>query len=150
VAEAYCPSLLEDLVNALAQTCGKEINQVWYDFGYFAFTSLHKRFTSIYSNPNNPIFSKTVFDFIEKLNVIHLDELRKLYPNARFPRFEIYRNGDQSMTLVYKSTLDLSDLAEGLLQGCVDYFAENITIQVTKLSTLDSKPNTKFTLIRGN
>ena len=127
-AEAYCPSMLVNLVKDLSQITNLETSTIWYESGKYMFEGLHQHFSGIYNNPANPIFSTNVFDFVEKLNVIHFDELKKLYPNADFPRFDIKRYGDIKIVLQYNSRLRLSCFVHGLLEGCIQHFDEKIVI----------------------
>lgn len=146
IAQDYCPSLLKQVVEDLSEARNTSIEDTWYDFGLFAFSNLYQRFARIYQNTHNPIFSTTLFDFLEQLNVIHLDELRKLYPHADFPRFEIYRTpNDERLTLIYSSKLQLNDFARGLLQGCINHFGESV---ILTHSMLNENAKTKFILSR--
>lgn len=127
MAESYCPSHLTKLVWALASQQRLDEAQVWFAFGDHAFGYLHQRFSEIYSNPSHPIFSNNTFEFVESLNILHFDELKKIYPKANFPRFEIQKR-QNTLHLVYRSPLRLHDFVAGLLQGCCRHFSETIDI----------------------
>lgn len=69
------------------------------------------------------------FDFLAGIEDVIHTEVRKLYPDAELPRFEVERrNNDQELVLIYDSRRHFEDLAEGLMNGCVAYFGGNITI----------------------
>lgn len=60
-------------------------------------------------------------------NAIHA-EVRKLYPDAELPTFEVEHH-DKRMILTYFSDHPFADLAHGLIEGCVTHFGENIEIR---------------------
>ncbi|MFY0686991.1 MAG: heme NO-binding domain-containing protein [Cyclobacteriaceae bacterium] len=63
---------------------------------------------------------------------IHPD-VRKLYPDAELPRFEVEKMNDRSMILVYRSSRKMSDFALGLIEACMEHFDEQGIIQSQKL-----------------
>ncbi len=60
-------------------------------------------------------------------SVIHAD-VRKLYPDAETPTFEVER-GDNTLILTYFSEHPFADLAHGLIDGCVAHFGEDIEVR---------------------
>lgn len=71
---------------------------------------------------------ETSFQFLAGIeNVIHAD-VRKLYPDAELPTFEVAKGRD-SLTLTYFSEHPFADLAHGLIEGCVAHFGEAIDIR---------------------
>lgn len=68
------------------------------------------------------------FQFLSGIeDVIHA-EVRKLYPDAELPTFEV-DHGEHSLTLTYFSAHPFADLAHGLIEGCVAHFDEEIEIR---------------------
>ncbi|MGH8473226.1 MAG: heme NO-binding domain-containing protein, partial [Gammaproteobacteria bacterium] len=57
-----------------------------------------------------------------------------LYPDAELPGFECDASKPGRLILIYRSTRRLADLAEGLIQGCIEHFRETIHIQREDLS----------------
>lgn len=146
IGESYCPSKLVSLVEDLATQVNLSSDNCWHDFGSYSFSSLHQNFSRLYTDESNPIFSKTTFDFVERLNVLHFDELRKLYPQAHFPKFKITRDLTQ-VTLKYDSKMKLHYFVKGLLQGCIDHFEENIQLSMKVETDNTGKEYSEFTLI---
>ncbi|MCF8374128.1 MAG: heme NO-binding domain-containing protein [Bacteroidales bacterium] len=100
-----------------------EIPLLIQTFGEYLFNS----FSSLY--PHFFEKKKSSFDFLENLEeYIHVEVL-KLYSDAQLPRFEISRNNEKQMVMVYYSSRKLSDLAIGLLRGCFSHFNEKIGIE---------------------
>jgi len=76
----------------------------------------------------------TAFAFLEAVDShIHV-KVRKLYPDAELPQFESEKLGPEKLSLVYRSTRALADLAEGLILGCIEHFRENIALAREDLS----------------
>jgi len=91
--------------------------------------------------------AKSTFDFLASLNsVIHV-EVRKLYPDAELPHFEVQERSASRMVLLYQSARHFADLAEGLIQGCAEHFREPLAIARESVSA-DSGSRVRFTLER--
>jgi hypothetical protein len=71
---------------------------------------------------------RTTFDFLESLDSIIHKEVRKLYPDAELPRFEVGERTAQRMVLLYQSSRHFADLAEGLIRGCAKHYGETLEI----------------------
>ena len=71
---------------------------------------------------------RTTFDFLEALDATIHKEVRKLYPDAELPRFEVAERTAQRMVLVYQSSRHFADLAEGLIRGCAKHYSEALEI----------------------
>lgn len=87
------------------------------------------------------------FDVLSRIeDYIHV-EVRKLYPDAELPTFQVDKPGPEQLHLTYRSSRPFADLAEGLIKGCIEHFKENIAIQ---RFDLDDKNNTaaRFELTR--
>ncbi|WP_168188908.1 heme NO-binding domain-containing protein [Thiomicrorhabdus sediminis] len=144
--ETYNPAVLVEMLQHLSAKTDIEMNSLWYKYGFYAFTSLVTQFREIYDDKESPIFNDNVFDFVEQLNIMHFTELKKIYPNAQFPRFGIEREDDQ-ITLIYSSEMKLHHFVKGLLSGCIHFFDEPLELSMT---INDDPQNTfsKFTIKR--
>jgi hypothetical protein len=61
-------------------------------------------------------------------NIIHA-EVRKLYPDAELPTFEI-QAAPGSLTLTYFSDHPFPELAQGLIEGCLRHFDDGVELQL--------------------
>lgn len=61
-------------------------------------------------------------------NEIHV-EVRKLYPEADLPKFDIVQPTQNAMQMTYRSPRPLGDFCFGLIEGCVTHFGENAQIE---------------------
>jgi Haem-NO-binding len=131
---------LVDMVVALSKQSGLETAVLIHVFGQHLFGRFHQRHPNFFENV------PTAFDFLAGIeNVIHAEVL-KLYPDAQLPRFVVNKHTHNELVLVYQSARHFGDLAEGLMQGCVAHFQENIKIIRQDLVTQDGNANIEFTL----
>ena len=92
--------------------------------------------------------TKSAFDFLQSLeNVIHV-EVRKLYPEAEMPHFEVLDRTDTRLVLLYESRRHFADLAEGLMHACAVHFGESIDITREALP-VDTGSRERFVLTRS-
>ncbi len=116
------------LVTQLSVVTGASVPDLLHTFGKHLFG----RFVALYPQFFEGVDS--VFPFLENVDgYIHVEVL-KLYPDAELPTFECDASEPGRLTLIYKSTRPLADLAEGLIQGCIEHFRETIHIQREDLS----------------
>jgi hypothetical protein len=87
----------------------------------------------------------SAFDFLENLNRVIHGEVRKLYPDAELPHFEVLERKAGRMVLLYQSARHFGDLAEGLIQGCAEHFRESLSIRRENVGA-DSGSRVRFIL----
>ncbi len=130
----YDYSELISLTGALAQLTNERPQDLTKNFGLYMF----ERFSHLY-----PVFFSEVhssFDFLQSIEgFIHV-EVKKLYPDAELPTFDHRVIEPNVMELIYSSDRPFGDFAEGLIQGCVNYFQEPILI--TRENLKGSKAST--------
>ena len=61
--------------------------------------------------------------------------MRKLYPDAELPTFEVKRPSADELQMLYKSKRPFADLALGLIRGCADHYGERVEIERVDLAT---------------
>lgn len=109
------------LVRALSAETDTPVPELIRAFG----SHLFGRFAQSY-----PRFFQGVddsFSFLEGIeNVIHA-EVRKLYPDAQLPSFEIQRLPD-GLAMTYYSDHPFADLAQGLIEGCIRHFGDGASV----------------------
>ena len=93
---------------------------------------LFARFVDLY-----PAFFEGVngtFDFLSRIeDHVHV-EVRKLYPDAELPTFETNQVDADTLEMVYRSRRPFADLAAGLIDGCISYYSEDISVTQIDLS----------------
>jgi len=111
------------LVAALSQQTGYTHSQLLHAFGKYLF----QRFTQGYQTFFHGV--PDAFGLLSGIeNHIHV-EVRKLYPDAELPSFEVARPDAKTMILHYRSERGLADLAEGLIEGCIAHYAQPISLR---------------------
>jgi len=75
-------------------------------------------------------------------------EVKKLYPDAEFPRFECVQRAPDTLEMTYRSTRPLADVAEGLIRGCIEHFGDDLEVQREDLPGA-SGCAAKFSLVRA-
>ncbi|MDD5390973.1 MAG: heme NO-binding domain-containing protein [Gallionellaceae bacterium] len=110
------------LVGALSQETGVAAPDLIRTFGRHLFG----RFALAY-----PRFLQGIsgsFTFLSGIESVIHAEVRKLYPDAEPPSFEVTKTAD-SLILNYFSEHPFADLAHGLIEGCVAHFGEDIEVR---------------------
>ncbi|MFC6440692.1 heme NO-binding domain-containing protein [Bowmanella sp. JS7-9] len=119
----YTYEELVSLVSALSEKTGIPVPQLVHTFGRY----LGPRFASKF-----PLFFTTspdLFDLLKKIdNHIHV-EVRKLYPDAELPHFSFEQSQPDLLTMHYRSSRHLGDLAHGLIEACAEYYQTPIHIE---------------------
>jgi hypothetical protein len=128
------------LVARTSKAAGVAVPDVLRRFG----THLFRTFASLY-----PVFLDGVESALELLGGIETyvhGEVKKLYPDAEFPSFEVRAPAAGRLELLYRSRRPLADLAEGMIQGCVAHFGERITVRRQDLGDPPDGHAARFTL----
>jgi len=124
----YPAEEMSSLVRELSRVTGETPPELLRAFGH----QLFSRFARIY--PHFVEAADSAFSFLETVETVIHVEVKKLYPEAELPVFDTTRDGDECLTMVYRSPRRLSALAEGLMRGCADHFDEPIDVAREDLS----------------
>ncbi|WP_434035529.1 heme NO-binding domain-containing protein [Formosa sp. 4Alg 33] len=65
-------------------------------------------------------------------NHIHI-EVRKIYPDAELPAFEVVEKTDNSLIMIYKSSRSMHYFGLGLMNKTFEHFNSSATIQCEKI-----------------
>ena len=130
------------LVVQLAARTGQPVDEVLHWFGSELFASLAQAFPH-FVGVHSDAFS--LLSCIEA--VIHV-EVRKLYPDAELPSFEVSRPDGATLVLDYHSPRCMDALAHGLIDGCVARFGGGVHVRRTPLGPSHAD-GSRFTLVRG-
>ena len=113
------------LVTALSEKTGTPVPDLIHAFGNYLFSRFIERYPVFFEGVEHSI------DFLETIeNHIHV-EVKKLYPEAELPTFECRRMDDGSFEMIYRSSRPLADLAQGLMNGCIEHYQDTYTISRT-------------------
>ena len=124
---------LVSLIVALHNKSGIPISDLIKTYGVYFFNVLHSNYGAFFDRVPN------LFAFLESIHGhIHV-EVKKLYPDAELPDFEVLEKSEQKMVLIYSSERKLSDFALGLLESAAIHFKENVEIEKIMLKEDGSK-----------
>jgi len=110
------------LVGAESEAFDVPTDDVIRTFGRSALPLLAKSYPAFFDPHDN------TRDFLLTLNEIIHPEVRKLYPGADVPDFEMEVIADGGLRMRYDSHRKLCAFAEGLIEGAADHFDEHVTI----------------------
>lgn len=118
----YDHSEMVQLLMQLSQKVGTPIPDLLHAFGKYIFGTFAKGYPQFFEHsPDCFTFFSGVDDYI------HV-EVRKLYPDAELPSFEIDRRSENELSMIYKSERKLADFAAGLIEGCAAHYSETLTV----------------------
>ena len=137
----YPATEMVSLLSELSRSTGAPVPDLLRVFGRHLF----HRFTEIYPQL---MHGSSTFSFLENVQTVIHTEVKKLYPDAELPTFECAREGDERMTMLYRSPRRLSALAEGLMLGCAEHFGEAIDVSTEDLSAGEGEI-VRFTITRS-
>lgn len=137
-AGTYSHQDLVKLIVSLSKLTNISVEDLQKVYGKSVFTSL------LGSMPELKISSKSTFDFITQVEeYIHI-EVKKLYGDAKPPQFDLISNTEYEMVLDYISARCFSSVCFGLIEGCAEYFKENIEIEMKPIQ--EDGSHVRFTL----
>jgi hypothetical protein len=129
----YAHSEMVQLVTSLSQHTQIPISELLKAYG----KHLLLVFTNSY--PHFFVQSPNAFSLFEQIDkYIHV-EVRKLYPDAELPKFEVNYISDNSLEMIYESDRKMADLAEGLIEATIEYYQETSTTKKIILNEDGSK-----------
>jgi hypothetical protein len=120
----YPDSDIFKLVGAASAATGLPPETIVRWFGRKAIPLLGQRYPEFFNS------HASARSFLLTLNSIIHPEVRKLYPGADVPTFDIEPTPDDgTMLMGYRSARRLCALAEGFIEGSGDHFGEAIAIE---------------------
>lgn len=137
----YDHSEMYSLIGELHKSTQIPVPDLMHAYGLHLFSALASAYAPMLKGIEN------AFQMLSSVDeVIHV-EVRKLYPDAELPRFQILEKDDQKMVMVYSSERKMSDVASGLIEGCLKHYKESAT--VTKELIAEDGSKVKFEIIKN-
>ncbi len=119
----YDHNELVSMVVALHKSSGIPIPDLIKVYGNYFFSVLRDNYGVFLNRVDN------LFDFFDSIHDhIHV-EVKKLYPDAELPAFDIESATDNQMVMIYKSQRKLSDFALGLMEEAAKHYNEEVSIE---------------------
>lgn len=124
---------MQKLLTNLSAETGIAVNDLIYAYGLYFFDVLTKHHKDIFSLYNNPI---EMLASIE--NHIHV-QVRKIYPGAELPTFQILDQSEDYLEMVYYSERSMYMFAKALMVKTFEHYHENSKIDFELLEKNGSK-----------
>jgi hypothetical protein len=111
------------LVQKLGERSGIPVPILIKAFGEHLFGRFHQKFPEFFDGVEDaPTFLAGIEDTIHTA-------VRKLYPDAELPSFDVKVMECGGVDLNYSSPRPFADFAEGLIEGCLKHFGESRTVR---------------------
>ena len=110
------------LVGAASAATGRPADDLVRWFGREALPLLYERYPGFFDSHND------TRSFLLTLNDVIHPEVRKLFPGAYAPSFEVDASDPEVVSLGYESHRGLCDFAEGLIEGSAAHYGETVVI----------------------
>jgi hypothetical protein len=128
----YPHSELANMIVYLHHQTKISVSDLMRTYGRYLFGQLAKNYPALLADVTS------AFDLIENLETIIHVEVKKLYPDSNPPLFVTESRTDNQLIVTYHSSRSMSDVAEGLINGCGDYYNESYVIQQEALNEAKS------------
>lgn len=120
-------SELASLVTTYCKMTGTSMPDALRSFGNALARVFQAKFRVFYGTYD------TTLEFLAHVDShIHV-EVRKLYPDAQLPKFELIERSPRCLSLRYESCRPLADLAVGLIEGSASYWGERVLVRALPL-----------------
>lgn len=119
------------LLGALSKRSGANPSDLLKSFGDALATAFVGAYPGYFEQASD------LFDFVSRIDSYIHAEVRKLYPDAELPEFEVIERDDERIVLVYRSPRALQDLAVGMFMGSAAYFREQVVVNMSLTGAQD-------------
>ncbi|WP_405351081.1 heme NO-binding domain-containing protein [Nonlabens sp. Asnod3-H03] len=126
------------LIQNLSANTGLSIDQLLLAYGEHFFNVIENSYPGLLATYKDPI---EMLSSIE--NHIHI-EVRKIYPDAELPTFEVLEKSDQHLVMIYKSSRAMHHFGLGLMNRTFAHFEMTSNIQIEKIK--EDGTEVKFTI----
>ncbi len=129
---------LVSMVVKLSEISGLPVPVLIKAFGNYLFGRFHTLYPAFFKGVTSAL------DFLARIEDIIHAEVLKLYPDAQLPRFEITRPDSNTVIMTYHSERHFGDLAEGLIEACIEHFGDPVSL--TRENLTEPGQPVRFTL----
>jgi len=123
----YSFSEMLQLLGHLSKNTGISIDDLLLVYAEHFFSVINKSYPGLLETYNDPI---EMISSIE--NHIHV-EVRKIYPDAELPTFELIDKTENSLILIYKSSRAMHHFGLGLMNKTFEHFNSKAIIDLEKI-----------------
>ena len=123
----YAFSDMLQLLQNLSEKTKITIDELLLIYGEHFFSVLEKSYPDLLATYKDPI---EMISSIE--NHIHV-EVRKIYPDAELPTFEVIEKKENSLVMIYRSSRAMHHFGLGLMNKTFEHFNSTASIQLEKV-----------------
>jgi hypothetical protein len=123
----YSFSEMLQLLTHLSEKTGLSIDSLLLVYAEHFFGVIEESYPGLLATYKDPI---EMLSSIE--NHIHV-EVRKIYPDAELPTFEIVEKTENSLIMIYKSSRAMHHFGLGLMNKTFEHFNSSATIELEKI-----------------
>jgi len=123
----YAFSEMLQLLQHLSANTGISIDDLLLVYAEHFFSVIEKNYPGLLATYKDPI---EMISSIE--NHIHV-EVRKIYPDAELPTFEVVEKTDNSLIIIYKSSRAMHHFGLGLMNKTFEHFNSTANIVLEKI-----------------
>ncbi|GAA4230869.1 nitric oxide sensor HnoX [Postechiella marina] len=129
----YSFSEMLQLLQHLSANTGISIDNLLLVYAEHFFSVIERSYPGLLATYKDPI---EMLASIE--NHIHI-EVRKIYPDAELPTFEVLEKSEKSLVMIYKSSRAMHHFGLGLMNKTFEHFNATATIELEKLNDQGTK-----------
>lgn len=129
------------LVSNLSEKTSMTIDELLHVYGLHFFSVIERDYPQILATYNNAM---ELLSSVE--SHIHV-EVRKIYPDAELPRFEVAEQTGTSLTLIYYSSRSMYAFGLGLMEKAFEHYGKKATITYEKMKEDGSQ--VKFVILEN-
>lgn len=123
----YDFSEMLQLLKNLSGNTGLSVNDLLLTYGEHFFQILKRDYSGMLASYKDPI------DMLSSIeNHIHI-EVRKIYPDAELPTFEVLEKSKKKLVMLYKSSRAMHHFGLGLMNKTFEYFNSSASIILEKI-----------------
>lgn len=130
------------LLTGLSALTNVSINDLLHVYGLHFFAVLFRQHPGIFEMYSDPL---DLLSSIEKHIHVHV---RKIYPNAELPRFDVLSKTDVKLEMVYYSSRSMYSFALGLMENTFKHYNRSATITFELIQADGSE--VKFLILRND
>lgn len=139
----YSFSEMLSLLKNLSELTGLSIDDLLLTYAEHFFSVLATSYPELIDQYKDPI---ELLASIE--NHIHV-EVRKIYPEAELPSFEVLEKNSEKLVMIYSSSRAMYSFGLGLMRKTFEHFDTKADITFTKLKSDGTKVRFSITKIHG-
>ena len=129
----YDFSEMIQLLEKLSLNVNLPVNELIYSYGLYFFSVLTENYPAIFRQ------YKSAFEMLRSVeDHIHV-QVRKIYPEAELPTFQVTHDDENYMEMIYISERGMYKFAQALIEKTCEYYHQNATITYTKLHSDGTK-----------